>query len=149
MWCFYGQLPTEDQSDDEKHLCSKLVKATHGTGDAAQNWQTKRAEKMKELGFTFGKVSRCHVYQVERDVCGLHGDDCVLVRYEHELKKLMAAKFKLKVATTSSQHQEPLRVLNRSILWMTGGGVYESDHLHAARLLEKLELGTKQRVSSA
>lgn len=73
-----------------------------GTRDAAQSWQRKCTETMTEIGFRIGKVSPCHFFHSDWQVCGLvHGDDFVFAGRRDYLDKIaehMRGKFKIKVA---------------------------------------------------
>lgn len=51
-------------------MCGKLLKAMYGTRDATQNWQRNCSQTVRELGFVTGRVSPCHSYQREWNVCG-------------------------------------------------------------------------------
>lgn len=59
-------LPIEGHENGEKQMCGKLCKAMYGTRDVAKNWQRKCSEVVKDIGFTIGKVWRCHYYNRTR-----------------------------------------------------------------------------------
>ena len=81
----------------------------------------------------------------------MHGDDFVFVGKDVHLKNIaghMAQSFSIKVAVSGPRSMQTLRVLNRSITWSQEGIVYESDHRHADRLIEELNLDKKQVVAT-
>lgn len=70
-------------------------------------------------------------------------DDFAFVGAEDRLNALSvhaAARLKVKVAMVGLEHCELLRGLNWGIRLAPEGLVYESDHRHADRLIEELEL---------
>lgn len=140
----YVKLPVEDMQPGDEDRCGRLRKATYGTRDAAQNWQRKCSGTVRELGFVTGQASPCHSHQADWGVCGIvHGDDFVFVGGNECLQQIaehMRRKYKIKVAVTSEKEPNELRVLNRSIKWAKEGIRYESDHRHADKLVEELEL---------
>lgn len=44
----FMKLPVEDQEDGEEQMCGRLPRAMYGSRDAAQNWQRKCVDTVKE-----------------------------------------------------------------------------------------------------
>ena len=69
----YVQRPEEESSPG---MCAKLVKAMHGTRDAAQNWEWAYRSAHEGWGFIVGKSSTYVIYHIERGIIlVVQGDD--------------------------------------------------------------------------
>lgn len=65
----YAKLPVEDMGPGDEDQCGKLPEQVYGRRDAAQSWQRKCSETVRELGVVKGKASPCHFYQDHWGVC--------------------------------------------------------------------------------
>lgn len=120
-----------------------------GIRDAAQGWQKKCAETMRELGFEIGCKSPRHLHHRGTDSCGMVHRGFVFGGTDSFLKdiaKHMDGKFSIKVATTGPGRTEAPRVLIRSTRWTSHRIEYKCDHRHAEQLIEELELRPGQKV---
>lgn len=124
----------------------------YGTRDAAQNWQRKCTDTMREIGFDRGKVSPCHVFHTKWQVCGpVHGHDFVFVGMRNSPDMIcehIKHEFKVKIAITGPENSEALIFLNRGIKWVWEGLVYESDHIHANLFIDEPQLSKEQAALS-
>lgn len=95
----------------------------YGTGDAAQNWQRRCSETVRELGFVTGKVTLCHFYHDKWCVCGMaHGDEFVFARESSHIKGTSALTPKrFKVSVMGPKGSAMLRVLHCSWRWAQRG----------------------------
>lgn len=129
------RLQAEGQRDGGEHTCEKLMAAMCGTRDAAQNWQTKCFESVRELGLVRGRASSCHFYQLSWRVCGLlYGDDFVFAGESAHLKRI-SAHMATRGNVTGPEVAAFLRALDHSIAWTPRGIIGEGDNRHADKLI--------------
>lgn len=67
-------------------------------GDAAQNWQHRCSGTVREVGFTIEKVSPCHFFHRDWQVCGLErSNDFVLFGVMNYLGRIWRASLKANI----------------------------------------------------
>ena len=79
----YVNLPEEDNTPG---MCGRLLKAMHGTRDAAQNWECEYVEFLKSLGFKQGQATPCAFVLTSRGlILVVHGDDFTISGHDEDL----------------------------------------------------------------
>ena len=85
----YVELCDEDQEGDEgKTMCGKLVKAMYGTRPAAKMWQREGTKTLTDAGFTPGKTSPCIFHHNRRDITTTTTTkrQCIAVSWSGEMR---------------------------------------------------------------
>jgi len=128
----YIKLPKEDE---EEGLCGRLLKSTHGTGDASMNWEEEYVRFMLSAGFIRGQSRPCLFYHPGKDIRAVvHGDD-----FKTQIERIYAIDFKAKLGPQEGD-TKVVRLLNRVIEWKHDGIYMESDPRHAEIIVKQLEL---------
>lgn len=143
----YVQLPPEDTLPGEEHMCGKLNFSMHGTRDAAATWSEEYTEKLRAMGFSIEKASRCEFHHKPRGLRAyVHGDDFVVVGMPEQLKWMRSAideksELTVEVLVPGKDQVKEARVLNMIIRWTKGGVEYEADPRHVEIILQQFNIG--------
>ena len=111
---------------------------------------------MVENEFRVGCITPCLFWNKEKQlIAEVHGDDFTLIGDDANLdwfKTKVSQRFEIKHKARlgpDAKDDKDVRILNRIISWEDGVGIsYEPDQRHAEILIEALDLGESNKVST-